>query len=204
MKKSEKTQKLILENAIKIFYQKGYDGTTTKEIANESKISEGTIFKYFNSKKELLTKCIYQFIDDFSNEILFLPLEEILLSNKDSSFEVILKKIIYDRKKLFDKYFKQIAVLITESKNHPEIKEILVSQILPKFNELSNKLFAIGVNKGEIRNDLNSTVIIRTFISSVFAMLINREFLKEIETNLTIDQEIDSLIEIFFNGIKRR
>jgi AcrR family transcriptional regulator len=204
MKKSEKTKLKILNSAIKIFYENGYDGTTTKEIATSSKISEGTIFKYFNSKKELLTKCIDKFIYDFTNEIIFNPLEKIIKDNKDASFEEILKLIIYNRANLFSKYYKQTTIFLIEAKNHPEIKDILLIEIIPKLDEFSKKLIEIGINKGEIKDDTNHIVTIRSLISSVFFMFINHKFINEISSGLTIEEEIDYLIEIFLYGIKRR
>ncbi|MEA1975532.1 MAG: TetR/AcrR family transcriptional regulator [Bacillota bacterium] len=204
MKKSEKTKLNILNTAIKIFYEKGYDGTTTKEIAITSNISEGIIFKYFNSKKELLTKCIYKLIADFSNEIIYNPLEKIIKDNSNSSFKEILKLIIYNRKRLFDKYFKHIVIVLNESKYHPEIRAILISEIMPKFNEISSNLIKFGIEKNEIRDDINNIVLIRCLISSVFTMFLNYELIPEISSGLKINEEIDCLIDIFFNGIERR
>jgi|LGOV01.1.fsa_nt_gb AcrR family transcriptional regulator len=204
MKKSEKTKLNILNTAIKIFYEKGYDATTTKAIATSSNVSEGIIFKYFNSKKELLTKCIYKLIADFSNEIIYNPLEKIIENNKDSSFKEIIKLIVYDRKKLFDKYFKHIVIVLSESKYHPDIRAILISEIMPKLNEISTDLIKFGIDKNEIRDDINDIVLIRCFISSVFTMFLNYELVPEISSGLTVDEEIDCLIDIFFNGIERR
>jgi AcrR family transcriptional regulator len=204
MKKSEKTKLKILNSAIKIFYKNGYDGTTTKEIAVLSQISEGTIFKYFNSKKELLTKCIDKFIYDFTNEIIFNPLEKIIEDKKDAPFEEILKFIIYDRTSLLDKYYKQITIFLIEAKTHPEIKDILLIEIIPKFDEFSKKLIEIGINKGEIKENTNNIVTIRSLVSSVFFMFINHKFINVISSGLTIEEEIDYLIEMFLYGIKRR
>ena len=43
-KMTEKQQK-ILENAIKMFAEKGYEATSTSEIAKASGVAEGTIFR---------------------------------------------------------------------------------------------------------------------------------------------------------------
>jgi hypothetical protein len=37
-----------------VFTEKGYHKATTKEIARAASISEGTIYNYFNNKRELL------------------------------------------------------------------------------------------------------------------------------------------------------
>ena len=44
----------ILEAAARVFGRKGFDRATTREIALEADVSEGTIYNYFASKTELL------------------------------------------------------------------------------------------------------------------------------------------------------
>ncbi len=43
----------ILQTAFDLFSQKGFSGTTTKDIARGSGVSEATVFKHFSSKDEL-------------------------------------------------------------------------------------------------------------------------------------------------------
>lgn len=43
----------ILEVAIKLFSQRGFSGTTTKEIARAAGVSEAMVFKHFANKEEL-------------------------------------------------------------------------------------------------------------------------------------------------------
>ena len=49
-------QEVILA-AIKVFSEKNYNKATTAEIAREARVSEGTIYKHFASKKELFLEC---------------------------------------------------------------------------------------------------------------------------------------------------
>ncbi len=44
----------ILAAAITLFTRRGFARTTTKEIAAEAGVAEGTIYKYFASKQDLL------------------------------------------------------------------------------------------------------------------------------------------------------
>jgi AcrR family transcriptional regulator len=49
----EERRCLIIEAAVALFSQKGFRGTTTKEIAEAAGCSEATIFKHFATKHEL-------------------------------------------------------------------------------------------------------------------------------------------------------
>ncbi|HEY3379710.1 MAG TPA: helix-turn-helix domain-containing protein, partial [Armatimonadota bacterium] len=44
----------IMQAAIALFARQGFERTTTKEIAAAAGISEGTIYKYFTTKQEIL------------------------------------------------------------------------------------------------------------------------------------------------------
>ena len=43
----------ILETAVRLFSQNGFNGTTTKEIASAAGVSEAMVFRHFSSKDEL-------------------------------------------------------------------------------------------------------------------------------------------------------
>lgn len=49
----DKRREQILQTAVKLFSQKGFKGTTTKEIARAAGVSEAMVFKHFASKDEL-------------------------------------------------------------------------------------------------------------------------------------------------------
>jgi AcrR family transcriptional regulator len=52
-KNKERTKERILEAALKLFQDKGLEGTTTKEISRKAGIAEGTLFNYFKTKEDL-------------------------------------------------------------------------------------------------------------------------------------------------------
>jgi AcrR family transcriptional regulator len=44
----------ILQAAVEIFAEKGYAATSTSEIAQKAGVAEGTIFRHYKTKKDLL------------------------------------------------------------------------------------------------------------------------------------------------------
>jgi AcrR family transcriptional regulator len=52
-KNKEQTRARILEVALELFREKGFYGTTTKEISSKARIAEGTLFNYFKTKEDL-------------------------------------------------------------------------------------------------------------------------------------------------------
>jgi len=201
--KAEQTADKILDSAVEIFAEKGYSATTTSEIAKKAEVAEGTIFRYFPKKKDLLTKVVYRFLDTFGERVVIRPLERILEIHKSQPAEVIIKEIIKDRVKLFQKYNGYFKILATEMQFHEDVYEIFKSRILTSGLDFGENLFQELYNRGEIR-DLNTLVTFRTLISSVAFMMIQRSFLSDISSGLTLDEEIDQIIDIFMNGIKKK
>ncbi len=52
---AEERRQDILEAAASVFARKGFEKATTREIAQQAEVSEGTIYNYFASKQQLLT-----------------------------------------------------------------------------------------------------------------------------------------------------
>src|SRR5690625_1570284 len=69
--KSEK-QKEIINAAIKEFVQSGFEKASTNEIVKRANISKGSLFNYFNSKKDL-----YAYLIEYSMQIIDQILEQI-------------------------------------------------------------------------------------------------------------------------------
>lgn len=68
----------IINAALKEFAQNGYEKASTNEIVREAKISKGSLFNYFNSKKEL-----YLFLFEYIAEIINKIYDEIDLNETD-------------------------------------------------------------------------------------------------------------------------
>ncbi len=52
--RSEQTRRLIVETALRLFREHGYEATTMRAIAKEAGVSTGNAYYYFGSKEELI------------------------------------------------------------------------------------------------------------------------------------------------------
>ena len=87
MKKSrmscDERKECILDRVRQVFSQKGFDGTTTRELAKAAGISEGLLFKHFPSKEALhramLSSCVGQFMSEMEKIMSLKPSTETLV-----------------------------------------------------------------------------------------------------------------------------
>ena len=64
-KKDRNTRGRIIAAAWKLFYEKGYDGTTVEDIVFESQTSRGSFYHYFQGKDALIGTLAYLFDDKY-------------------------------------------------------------------------------------------------------------------------------------------
>ena len=57
----------IMEAALILFAERGYDGTTVPMIAEKAKVGAGTIYRYFENKESLVNSLFQTYIGKFSD-----------------------------------------------------------------------------------------------------------------------------------------
>src|SRR3954447_11583612 len=75
----------ILTAAIELFSQKGFRGTTTRDLANQAGVNEAIIFRHFNNK-EALYSAILQHKADENGRIRHEEIEKLAAGNDDTTF----------------------------------------------------------------------------------------------------------------------
>ena len=66
----------ILNTACGLFYEYGYDGVTTKQLAEALGCSEGLIFKYFPSKDAIYQALLQEWEDSMTEPVAFERVED--------------------------------------------------------------------------------------------------------------------------------
>lgn len=196
----ENKEQAILEAAIKIFAEKSYNGTTTSEIAKAAGVAEGTIFRYFRTKKDLLKGILDKFTFFIGNNLIENQLSKILEENKEKDESEILKIIIKNRIELIKKYKDIMKIVFTEMQFSPEIREGILKNILPKAKSTVRKFIIMCIEKGSFRNvDIEAA---EAAILGIIISYVAQNYL--IVENKSKDYEgLDDIVDIIMNGLKK-
>jgi len=117
----EKRRNQIVKASIKLFKQKGFAKTTTREIAKESGFSIGTLYEYVRTKEDVLL-----LVFDTINQNLFERLKQVI-DVKDQSLENVINAIsAYYR--LIDQLQEEVLILYQEVKSLPQTEREAVLQ----------------------------------------------------------------------------
>lgn len=74
----KESRKQIMNAAMELFYAKGYDNTTTRDIVKKAGILNGSLYNRFKSKEDILAAIVYRMIKDALDEA-----EYVYLKNKN-------------------------------------------------------------------------------------------------------------------------
>ena len=67
---TESAENRLLASALKLFSEKGFAGTTTRDLAGEASIATGTMFNYFASKEGLALAIVDKSLEAAHREFL--------------------------------------------------------------------------------------------------------------------------------------
>lgn len=187
----------ILSAAIELFSEKGYEATTTSEIAKKAQVAEGTIFRYYKTKKELLFAIPNALSKISLFEVFLEDFNEILNDNGDS-FDIFLRKIIMNRRKFVSETAPILKVIIQELPFHPELRSKILNTVLFPSAKKGFSIIEKYKANGQIV-DMPSHTIIKLIVTSIFGYLfLHYIALPELPEN---EDDLEYLIQYILNGI---
>jgi AcrR family transcriptional regulator len=183
----------IITAALKLFSENGYHKTTVSQIANQAEVAKGTVYWYFDSKKELFQAIILTGIQRLASKI------ENRIKEEDDIIEKI-KLIVMIYLEFFDKgrqYFRMfqegmLAVIDDNFKNK-------LMAFRTKQAEFIADIIEQGKKEDKIRLDVDSedmAYLLLTMLTSFNGHL-------HYDNDFNIISKKDTIINIFLEGVSR-
>lgn len=188
----------IFQAAITLFAQKGYKDTSTKEIAQTAGVSEGSLFKRFNNKEELLLSILKPLSRVILPEILNEFSEKTLSTGYPTLYDFI-NVILRNRMAFFKENIDVLRIFVDEFIYDEDIRKDMIAEIpyeyLKNINDSFNKLKEDG-----LLIDWNNVEIFRFIFSTVFGYLAQHYFLFK-SPNWDEEKEISHLVDFLVKGL---
>lgn len=196
-------EQMILDAACNIFAEKGFSAATTNEIAKAAGVAEGTIFRYFKTKKDILRGLFGQMASVMADKIVLPSLEKILLDKNPRDPREIIREIIIDRIKLVDKHFAMFKVVMSEVLFHEDMRNIFIDKVIIKFLPVFEKFYNQKVEEGQFR-PIKPRIVLRTFVGNIMVLIAQKNVFGEKLPIDDIDEEIEAVIDILLFGISNK
>lgn len=191
-------QKKIIAAAIESFAEKGYAATSTSEIAKKAGVAEGTIFRHYKTKKELLLSIVSPMMAKLIAPFVIKDFNKVL--NQDyERFEDFVRAMIENRTKFLINNMQLFRILIQEIPFQPELKEQFKEHIAKKIFERFEKIIEHYQATGQIV-DMPSYSVIRMTVSTIFGYVIARYLLLP-EAEWDDEAEIERTVHFLMHGL---
>lgn len=191
-------QKQILAAAIESFAEKGYAATSTSEIAKKAGVAEGTIFRHYKTKKDLLFSIVSPMMAKLIAPFVIKDLNKVLNQNYET-YEDFIKAMIINRAKFLKNNMPLFQILVQEIPFQPELKEQFKEHIALKVFDRLREVIEYYQAKGQII-DLPPYSVLRATISTIFGYLMARYLLAS-EADWDDEAEIQRSIQILMHGL---
>lgn len=161
-------KKKVLLAALDLFSNQGFHATTTSKIAKAAGVSEATIYKYFQSKDDLLKKLLSP---------LFIELQQDFIGSLSQyqTLDALVTFIVKDRLEFIKANFDFIKLLLQEILTDPKLLQYF-KDLISMETDFINVFNSWKQKFSEIDSSLTPIEIIRIIIGPIGAFALQTDF----------------------------
>jgi len=185
----------ILDAALESFAEKGFSGTSTKEIARRAKVNEVTIFRQFRSKRALFSAVITERspVLDIAARVSFdikAPVDELLANN----VRTVLRMLRANKQLYF--------VVLGDAWRQPKMRSIAYEETVKKGIEMVAALMRGLMDAGKIRK-MDPEIAARTLMGAVQFHFLTTEIMGGGNPGPEDEERmVRGFVSIFLNGMR--
>ncbi len=184
----------IMKALKSLLSEKDFNAIKIAEIAETAGVNEALIYKYFKNKRDLM----YQMVTDYLECCREDMIEEI--ERREGAFRKLEKFIctlfnIYNRDKIYSK------MILFEFRNSSDYYSSKPYKILQDNYDLCLHIINEGIREGQIRDDVNPSVMRQLIIGSVEQFCMNAIIS---ERDLSPERMTERTCKLLFHGISKK
>ena len=145
----------ILKAAQRLFARHGFDGTTTRDLAQAAGVAEGTLFRHFANKKAILVEVATQGWVEILTDLLT-ELSEM------GSYKAV-AQVMQRRMWNFQKNADIMKVCFMEAQYHTELRDRIQSEVIGKMTDVAEAFFQTAMDRG-IYRQTNPKIVAQVFL----------------------------------------
>jgi TetR/AcrR family transcriptional regulator len=196
---SEKRKAKIIDAALSLFAEKGFNGTKTKEIAEAAGTSEPLIFWHFKSKEEIYREALKTL---FGSHPILPDIEKKIAQKDDQAVfkELALHVISHNRK---DRRISRLAIF-SALEGFP-LAEIVHQddEIGPTLPEILGGYIKQRIDDGAFQEQ-NAEIAAQIFVDLIYTCVLDKEAAISGPPLAYCDEEIvENLVRIFVKGLSK-
>jgi AcrR family transcriptional regulator len=191
----------ILNAAVETFSEKGFAASSTSEIAQKAGVAEGTIFRHYKTKKDLLLSIVAPTMAKLIAPFVLKDFNKVLNSDYPR-YEDFLRAVISNRMEFARNNLKIIKIMLQEIPFQDELQQQFKEHIAKKVIRRLQGIVEHFQKEGQIMT-VPSQVAVRFTISVIMGYLFTR-FLLIPEVDWDDEKEIEYSIDFIMHGLAPR
>lgn len=187
------TRQRILNAAQRLFALRGYDGTTTRDLASAAGVAEGTIFRHFENKKSILIEVATQGWVEILTDLL----TELSEMGSYKAVAQVMRRRMMRMRENSD----MMRVCFMEAQFHPELRDRIQSEVIIKMTDVAEAFFETAMERGIYRRS-NPKIVAKVFLG-MFAVagFSNDTIMEPGASPQQIQEMAEGIADIFLNGV---
>ncbi len=187
------TRTRILKSALRLFARQGYDGTTTRDLAEAAGVAEGTLFRHFPNKKAILIEVATQGWVEILTDLL----TELSEMGSYKAVAQVMRRRMLNLHKNAD----MLKVCFMEAQFHPELRDRIQVEVITKMTDVAEVFFQSAMDQGIYRR-MNPKIVARVFLGMFAVAGFSQDTIMGPESSPAAMQEMaEGLADIFLNGV---
>jgi len=194
----EEKRKKIVDAAIMEFGKYGFDAAGINRIVENSDISKGSFYQYFDDKKDL-----YKYILELIANEKLKYMSPVFTNPNDHDFFVLIREL-YLSGMMFAKenpIMMEIGKKLLSDRNHPIYKEF-IGENIGVVNNIFEVLLDSAIQKGEVRKDIDKKMV--AYMISILNTGIVEYFLDSTGDDWDqLDDKMMNIVNQFINFLEK-
>lgn len=186
-------QEQILDAAARLFAERGFHRTTTKDIALAADVSEGTLYNYFDNKNDLLFSILerlgeYELPADWKNE------------PQASGAREFMVQMLGLRRSFVEQNAVMLQAIVSEILANAELRRRYSQQMIAPTLAALEQDFQARAERGQLIADIDAPASARLIISLYVGLFILQVLGDPLVKN-EWERLVDSFIHMVFDGL---
>ena len=187
------TRDRILKAALKLFARRGFDATTTRDLAETAKVAEGTLFRHFPNKKAILVEVVTQGWIELLTDLLT-ELSE--MGSYKAVAQVMRRRMMH-----LQENTDLLRVCFMEVQFHEDLRDRIQADVVEKMLDVAEAFFQTAMDQGIYRS-MDARLVARVFLGMFTIAGFSQSTITDPGSSVKELQEMaEGLADIFLNGV---
>ncbi len=190
--KAERTRNMIIEKSAVLFNQKGYSGTSMKDIMDATGLSKGGLYGNFSSKEEVAVAAFEKAVETVDNEV------RIRTKVVENTLDKLKAVVYFYKERILDPPVEGGCPIqntsVEADDSNPALRKRAIA-VMDDWRERIVYTLHKGMKRGEVRMDVDATEFAIRFIGTLEGGIMMAQLYKDVRYFDVLARQLIAMVE---------